>query len=497
MSRSIFITTLACVFVTLLATPLQGLLDKANIVMLFLLTVLLVAVKLGRVPAIFASMLSVLLFDVFFVPPRFSLAVSDLQYLVTFAVMLVTGLITAHLASGLKQRAQEALQREQQTQALYRFAGQLAGALTLQQVDELSRVFINEQTGVGSVLLLPAAGQESSLEPVSTTAEFAVEPRLTGQVLRTGQRIHSDQVGRLGYASLYLPLSAPIRVRGVLAIGSDSAEGKEVPVNHGLLDAIAALIAVAVERLHYVQVARNSEISLLGERLRSSILSALSHDLRTPLTALMGLSDSLQLIKPPLPPVALETAQTVHAQAKRLSDVVGNLLDMARLNAGDVHLRKEWQPLEEVIGSSIKLLDSALREHPVRVSLPADLPLLSFDAVLMERVFCNLLENAAKYSAGGRAIEISAHADSEVVVVEVADRGQGLPVTLPREALFEMFQRGETETGIPGVGLGLAICKAIVQAHAGTICAADRDGEGSVFRFTLPIGQPPAIEGED
>jgi len=442
--RPILLTILACAATTLLAMPLDGLLDKANIVMLFLLTVLWVAIKLGRIPAICASILSVLLFDVFFVPPKYSLAVSDLQYLVTFAVMLVTGLITAHLASGLRQRAQEADQRERQTLALYQFSRQLAGAMTLAQVDELSRAFIAEQIGARAALLVPPPGGEGSLAPVRADDVPEVEPHLMIQVERTGQRVHSDEVGRLGYASLYVPLSTPMRVRGVLAISEGAHAGRDASQATGLLDTVASLIAVAIERLHYVQVAKDTEISMLGERLRVSILSALSHDLRTPLTALVGLSDSLQWSKPALAAPALEMAQTLHAQAKRLANMVGNLLDMARLNAGDVRLRKEWQPLEEVIGASIKLLGPALREHPVKVTLPGDLPLLSFDAVLMERVFCNLLENAAKYSPDGSAIDISARADAGMVNIDVADRGTGLPSAVAPDALFDMFQRGAT-----------------------------------------------------
>jgi two-component system, OmpR family, sensor histidine kinase KdpD len=194
-----------------------------------------------------------------------------------------------------------------------------------------------------------------------------------------------EQAGRPEYATLYLPLCAPMRVRGVLALALPETARK--PENIALLEALASLIAIAVERLHYVDVAQRTQLDMVTERLRSSILSALSHDLRTPLTALGGLAESLFLIKPPLPQVALDTAQAMHEQSLRLAGLVGNLLDMARLNAGRINLRREWQPLEEVIGSSIKLLGAALAEHPVRVALPDDLPLLEFDAVLIERVF--------------------------------------------------------------------------------------------------------------
>lgn len=501
------LTILACVGTTVIATPLLGHLDLANIVMLFLLTVLLVAVKLGRNAAILASILSVLLFDIFFVPPRFSLAVNNIQYLVTFAVMLVTALITAHLAAGLKQRAQESQIREQRTQALYQFARQLAGTLTIEQVAEIAQAFIKAQFNARSTLLLPG-DDEQRLTEVSGHASLPVEHHLAQVALDSGQPVRSDAVGGMGYAPLYLPLQASMRIRGVLAVGFEAKAAAEAetkvkvnpevavsPESVLLLETLASLIAIAVERLHYVQVAQASEVKMLTERLRSSILSALSHDLRTPLTAMVGLADTLFLVKPTLPATALETARALHEQADRLAGLVGNLLDMARLNAGEVTLRREWQPLEEVIGASIKLLGCALERHPVKVELPRDLPLLEFDAVLVERVLCNLLENAAKYSPDGSAIELSAKEAPDFIEVVVADRGPGFPATR-RDDLFKMFVRGESESGKPGTGLGLAICKAIVESHGGRIAAENREGGGADVRFTLPKGQPPVVEEE-
>ena len=488
------LTVLACSATTLLATPLLGYLDLANIVMLFLLTVLLLAVTLGRGAAVLAAVLSVLLFDIFFVPPRFSLAVSNLQYLVTFAVMLVTALITGQLAAGLKQKAREAQVREQRTQALYEVARQLAGTLTLAQVVDIVQQFVDQQLHA-EVLILDVAGH--SLEPLDGAVKAAcrVEPHLAKVAQDSGQAVRHDELGADGYASLYLPLKASMRIRGVLAVSFVSDMPKLLPENQALLEALASLVAIAIERLHYVEVAHTTQLDMVSERLRSSILSALSHDLRTPLTALVGLADSLSLIKPPLSAPALETAQAMHEQASRLAGLVGNLLDMARLNAGNVTLRREWQPLEEVIGSSIKLLGSALSAHPVRVALPADLPLLEFDAVLLERVFCNLLENAAKYSPDGANVKIGAQVIDDFVQVRVCDHGVGFP-TKNQEALFNMFVRGEVESSKPGSGLGLAICRAIVEAHSGQISAENRQEGGACVCFTLPRGEPPILEEE-
>ena len=503
------LAALACAFTTAVATPLRIYLDLANIVMLFLLTVLVVAVSLGRSAAILASVLSVLLFDVFFVPPRFSLAVSNIQYLITFAVMLATALVTTHFASGLKQKAEEAEQREHTTQALYAVARELAGTLTLAQVNAAVRKFIAEQLRAEAWVSISADHGAALMEGLGAPP-FALEAHLLKAAMLGGQIVNTQSPAGSGYVSFYIPLQTAMRTRGALAIALTARSPELTPSRRELLETIASLTAVAVERLHYVDVAQTTQLNMISERLRSSILSALSHDLRTPLTVLVGLADSLSLAKPPLPPAALETAQAIHDQATRLANLVSNLLDMARLNAGNMTLRREWQPLDDVIGASIKLLGAALSQHPINVKLPADLPLLEFDAVLIERVFCNLLENAAKYAPANSPIEIAAHCDRERVTITVSDSGPGFPGQR-QEELFAMFARGNAEANDIGVGLGLAICRAIVEAHGGTIAICNRergdirnhDGgglrnevSGGCIYFTLPLGEPPVVEAE-
>lgn len=481
--QKMVLSALACVLAAVVASPLRGVLDPANIVMLFLLTVLVVAVSLGRNPAVLASVLSVLLFDVFFVPPHFSLAVSNLQYLVTFAVMLATALITGHLTATLKEQAADAERREQRTHALYEIASRLAGALNDGQVDEIVTQFVSSEFGGRCRLLLG----ELAAEMHAGTAWYAGE--IARRVLESGQRQISREEGQV----VYLPLKAPMRVRGVLVVQSGEAALLEGDL--ALLDALASLVAIAVERLHYVEVAQRSEVEMATERLRSSILSALSHDLRTPLTVLVGLADSIFLIRPSLPEPALENARALRDQATRLAGLVANLLEMARLNAGSVTLRQEWQPLEEVVGSSLKLVGDALGRHRLRVELPRDLPLLRFDAVLIERVLCNLVENAAKYSPADGEIRISAALAGDFVELAVSDEGAGFPVPESGQ-LFEMFVRGHSESATPGTGLGLAICRAIVDAHGGRMRVENPPSGGGRIVVSLPRGIPPVVEAE-
>ena len=489
------LATLACAATTLLATPLLAYLDPANIVMLFLLTVLLVAVALGLEAALLAAFLSVALFDFFFVEPRFSFEVHDAQYLVTFVVMLAVAIITGQLAAGLRRHADDSDREARRSRALYEMARDLSGALMVEQVAEITRKFLRDVLNAEALLLLPDGAGGLAPGAGQPEASLAIEPRLATMCFDGGAPVDCPQLSASGYATLYLPLKAPMRVRGVIAVAPTDQRAQPLLAQRERLETMASLVAIALERIHYVEVAQRTQVQVVSERLRSSILSALSHDLRTPLTALVGLADSLTVSRPPLGDVARETAEAIREQAERLAGLVGNLLDMARLHAGEVTLRKEWLPIEEVIGSSIKLLGRALADHPVKVALAGDLPLLEFDAVLIERVFCNLLENAAKYSPPGSPIEIAVRLREGSAEVAVCDGGKGFAVDAGG-ALFEMFVRGEHESSTPGVGLGLAICRAIVDAHGGTIAAANRASGGACVTFSLPLGEPPRVEEE-
>jgi two-component system, OmpR family, sensor histidine kinase KdpD len=477
----------ACAGAAAIAWPLTAYLDLANIVMMFLLTVVLVALRLGRSPSVLAAIVSVALFDFFFVPPQLSLAVSDAQYIVTFAVMLAVALITGQLTASLHASAQEAAYRERRTQVLYEMAREFAGALTQEQVLTSARRVAAELLDARIALMI--ANRPEDLRPLPGDDWVNIE--LSGMAL--DDRIFSDVNAAPPVA--YLPLKAPTTVRGVMAVLFPGRRIDALAANEDLMETIASLIGIAVERLHYVDVAKRTELEVASERLRSSILSALSHDVRTPLTALVGLADTLSRSKPALPEQQRELAQAIREQSVRIDAMVNKLLDMARLSAGTVRLKKEWQPLQEVVGASLKLLGPALEGREINVDLPSDLPLVEFDAVMMERVLCNLIENAVKYTPAGGAIDISARAAGAYVEVQVCDRGHGIAHDGPD--IFGLFQRGERESAEPGVGLGLAICRSIVEAHGGTIAARERSGGGTCFVSTLPAGTPPVVEPEE
>ena len=504
-----------CAAITGVASVVSARLDLTNLVMLYLLGVVFSAVRLGRGPGVLQSFLSVAAFDFFFVPPRMSFSVSDTQYLLTFFGMLLTSLVISHLTSTLTRQASIAQRRERRTGAIYAMARELGAALTTEQIVEIGSRHVGEVFRARVAFLLPDSADQVRQKIEEPDAVVT----LTGADLDcdVGQWVYDQQkpAGRgtdtlPATTALYLPLKAPMRTRGVLAVASRDPRELEVPEQLRMLDAFAAQIALALERVHYVEIARDALVNMESERLRNSLLSAISHDLRTPLTTIVGFSSMLANARAAAPhtPATDRSAQregelvdAIHDEALRMTGIVTNLLDMARLQAGSVQLKREWSLLEETVGAALAACKRVLAQHPARVSLPADLPLLQMDAVLMERLFTNLFENAAKYTPADTPIDIGAERVTDdghpFVRVHVDDHGPGLPSGMETR-IFDKFTRGEKESATPGIGLGLAICRAIVEAHGGRIGALNRTGPdgrvtGARFWFTLPVDTPPAV----
>jgi two-component system sensor histidine kinase KdpD len=473
----------------LVAFPLQQLFDVSNIVMLFLLAVVGTAMLFGRGPAVLAAIVNVLVFDFFFVPPRFTFAVADAQYLFTFAVMLVVGVVVGQLTAQLRHQASVARQGEERARRLFEMARELSAALGREQIAEIGERFA-ATVARGNATTLVLDDDDRTLLAASAAKRACIDMAIARSCIDRAAT-SGDAIAAAG--KLYLPLRAPMRTRGVLVVEALDAAQLDDPSQRRLLETCAALVAIGLERVHFISVAQRTSIDIESERLRNSVLSALSHDLRTPLTALVGLSETLahELAREPNPVDGEAKALAIREQARRTAQLVDNLLEMARLEAGRVNIRRDWQSVEELVGSAIAMLDPALARREVDLYIPADLPLVACDGALIERVLFNLIENATKYTPDGTPIRIGARRVDGVVEVAVEDRGPGLPQGRER-AIFDKFTRGEKESVVPGVGLGLAICRAIVEAHGGTITAQARDGGGARFVFTLPAAEQPA-----
>ncbi len=480
-----------CVVATVIATGLYPYVELTNTAMIFLLTVVLVAAYFGRGPAVLAAILSVASFDFFFVPPRFTFAVSDVRYLLTFAVMLTVALITGQLTAGSQYQARVAMSRELRARAIAEMSRELSAALMLEQIAEIAGRFIESGFRAKSALLIADDGDKLQA-PLGQSA-LAVDIGVAQWAFDHGEPAGNGTDTLPAAPILYLPLRAPMRFRGVLAVEPRNTRWLLIPEQRRLLDTFASLIALAVERVHYVDIAQRTTVQIESERLRNSLLSALSHDLRTPLTTLLGLTEYLSVSKPELSAEQHDIALSIKNETQRMTALVNNLLDMGRLQSGEIKLNKQWQPLEEIVGAAVKATSSFLGGYLVTVKLPPDLPLLEFDAVLIERVLFNLLENAQKYTPAGSRIEIAASVNNECAEIAVEDDGPGLPAGM-EEQVFEKFTRGQTETTTPGVGLGLAICRAIVSAHGGRIWVEKSHLGGARFVFTLPLGDPPFVD---
>ena len=456
-----------CGAAALLAAPLEGLLDIASLALLFMLAVVLAAPRFGRGPALLAAGLSVLLLNLLFVPPQLSLAVADERFLFTFAVMLLVGLVVGQLTAGLKVQAQAANEREQNMRSLYEMSRELGSALAPLQVAEIAGRFIADR--LNATAALRVFGPDDVLRSVGSGLQATGQPD--------------------GPAHRVLPLQATMAVRGELAVRrSGPADWSADELR--LLNTCATLLAGTLERIHYIDVAQTAALQVEGERLRNTLLAAISHDLRTPLASLVGLAESLQLTRPGPTAQQAEIAVAMAASARRMCALANNLLDMARLQSGTVRLDRQWQPLEEVVGTALAATAGLLTRHPVQVQLAEELPWVHVDAVLLERVLVNLLENAVKYTPAGTAIDITGSELAAQVELSVRDHGPGLPAGR-EDQLFQKFERGEREGATPGVGLGLALCRAIVEAHGGSIHAEPVPSGGARFVLRLPRGAPP------
>lgn len=492
--QKLALTVAACCASAALMTPLIGHMDLANIVMVFLLVVLFVAATMGSTCAIAAAVLSVVFYDVFFVPPRFSLVVDEAQYLVTFAVMLTVGLITGQMAGGLKDKERLALHKEARTRALYGVARELAGVVGHTQVQEICEAFFTKELGV-STWILTAQDGTVDFDAAHQQPPFAVEPSEVQKAICSGTTIHSSSSAKTRHGPIYIPLQASAAVRGVLVISQSARPEPLGPDDLSLAQALGAVLAITLERLHYVAVAKQAELDGVSERLRATILSALSHDLRTPLTVIMGLAESLNLGDVPLAEPALSASRDIYASAVRLKTMVNNLLDIVRLEQGRIAVSLEWHSIEEVLGASIAYLGQSLAGHTVRVAIADDLPLVEMDAILMERVFSNLLENAAKFSPPKSVIGIEAFRREGAVHILLRDQGPGFSGHQQNSGV-QRYDRGDLAPVQEGLGLGLSICHMIIAAHGGRMSLGNGPQGGAVVTLVLNLGDAPQVPQE-
>lgn len=471
---------------TLLAIPLQGTFDLSNIALLYVLAVVAAGVRYGRGVAIFAALFGSLCFAYVFVPPHFSLAITDPHYFLSALIMLGVAVLVGHLTSDLCQRTGALETQATQTKALYEFARQLTATQASADVVAHGKAFLAQ---------LVRAEDVHFVAPDSFgAANFPVGASLIQASIRYRKLLQLDPTRFPESTFIVLPLLTASSQYGVIycKVGRGYLE---TPAQRDFLETVGSLIAVALERTHYAEIAQQIEVQHAAEQLRSTILSSLSHDIRTPLTALVGTADTLLLAQGLAPERQRTLLTSVREQAHGIHVLVNNLLEMARLQSGNIELNLAWQPIEEVIGATLQQL-AHFKPREISVQIAPGLPPVRIDAVLIERALWNLLENAIKYSPPESPITLSACQQGNAIDLCVADRGKGLSGQ-DIEGLFGLFQRGQAESSIPGAGIGLAIARTVAEVHQGRLWAEAREGGGSRFCLSLPLGTPPCLEITD
>lgn len=473
---------------------------EANLVMVYLLAVVFAAARFGRGPSIAASVSAVLLFDLLFTEPYYRVTVDDSEYLVTFFVMLVVGVSVSGMTARALHQAQAARENERRTDALYRLTRRLAGLSDAKRVaaeaeraiaelfDAYAIVFLPDKQGK----ILPVVGDLHSF--AASAAEYAAAQWVNDYNKPAG--LGTDTLPSA--QSLYLPLSAPSGVVGVLALQPSGKNELTSVVDRHLLDTFASHIALAIERTRLTEETQQARLDAEAEKLRSSLLSAVSHDIRTPLAGIAGAASTLATSRESLDPATQrELIETVREESERLSQLVENLLRMTQLSSGTVKISLEWLPIDDLIGSALNRMESRLEGREVQIQIDPRLPLVKADAVLLEQLLVNLIDNAVKYSPAGTPLTIVARWQSEGVELEVADRGPGFAAG-EEQRVFDMFYRGQDEaTNRRGTGIGLAICRAVADLHGGRIEAQNRAGGGAIVRVFLPSTDRAPIVSED
>jgi two-component system sensor histidine kinase KdpD len=480
-----------CTAVNWLLFPYFGV---VNLIMIYLLGVAFVAARWGLGPSVLASVTSVAAFDFFFIPPHLTFAVSDTQYLVTFAVMLTIALYISRLTVRLQQQAAAAHQRERRTAVLYAMSRELATHRKIGDLIAVASRHIHAVFDSQVAFFLPDHAGHLVLQRTPNLF-FDVEPKEKGVaqwVYEHGQQAGLGTDTLPGSGALYWPLVGTQGTVGVLAVRPSAPVHRFDLEQLHLLETLANQTALALERALLAKESHVAQVQAETERLRNTILSAVSHDLRTPLATITGAATTaLNYVDGAKSDQIRPMLKAIYDEANRLDRLVRNLLDMTRLEAGAIEVKKEWHPIEEVVGAALTRLGGRLEDRQINTHFPADLPLVPIEGVLIQQVLINLLENAIKYARPGTPIDLSAWVADDHLVVEVADRGPGIPLG-DEERIFDKFYRSAVHEG--GVGLGLTICRGIIEAHGGRIQAHNRMDGGAAFRFTLPLdGAPPTV----
>jgi two-component system sensor histidine kinase KdpD len=488
--RSLALVVAMVAVATALGFLVYNTLGQADVIMLYMLTITVAATQFGRWTTLVAAALSILAFDFCFIDPRFTFVVTDFQHVGTFAMMLGMGWVLLGLAERIRAQTRLAQERERHTRVLYRVGKVLAEGGSPATLQQRVEAFLRRELNVPVALLL--CDSKGELPARSGNVELAPDDfRMARAAMDLGVPMGQGTESLPRSRCLILPMPGTEKPVGVLALMTP--DGAEPPSDQlSLLLPLASQVSLALERASIAEERTQARIRAEHEQLRSTLLSSISHDLRTPLGSITGATTTLLDPGPAAAPGDQKVLlNTIHHESRRLLRMVNNLLDITKLESGQVKVRREWVAAEEVVGSALSHVEEQLGSRPVSVDLPE--AWVHLDPLLLEQALVNLLDNAAKFSPPGTGIDIRGRVADGAFELQVADRGPGIAPG-EEELIFEKLYRGSGGGTAPGAGLGLAICRAIVQAHAGWITARNRPGGGTLVALALPMGIP-APEG--
>ncbi|WOS38385.1 Sensor protein KdpD [Oligella urethralis] len=486
-AQGYLIALLGCALITASLTKLTQWLHLANVLMLYLLVIVFVSVRFGRLPGIFAVIASVLSFDFFFVEPKYSFSVSDVQYLLTFGILIVVSLLINNLAVGLRFQAQSARVREQQAKSISQLSQGLSASRKSEEVASHATQWLLQHLAHYALIITPDHQNRLDL-----TGDSTIPPEFDRTVAQWVYD-HNQSAG-LGTHTLtankmqYRPLTASGQVQGVLAIMPKDLSYFNQPEQQIFLDVAVSQIALALERIYFVKVAQEAVIKAESEHLRGTLLSALSHDIRTPLAVLSTLAESLLQLTANKAQLYQQhqLALDIQQQSNAIQRLVVNILDYALLQSGGMSVNKQWFSLEELIGGILQQLEFALGNRHIEVHIPENWRFIYTDELLLARVLINLLNNAINYSPKDSPLRIEVEAgNTNRFLIHVIDSGEGVPIE-QQEMIFERFTRGNSESTVTGLGLGLALSRDLVKNLEGTLSVRNIAPHGACFTIDLP-----------
>jgi two-component system sensor histidine kinase KdpD len=453
--------------------------------MLYLVCVVITAIFLGRGPALLASVLGVLAFDFFLIPPYLTLAVSDTQYIITFLGLFLVSVVISSLTARTKEQADAAIQRESYASAMYSLGRDLTSAIDLHQVVEIIISHVEQAFGK-EVLVFLTEGDKLTL--YASTSSYLPDPN---ELAVAAWAFDHDQpagmgTDTLGGASIRCqPLKTTQGKIGVLGIHPIGSLNISTPEQRQIFNAFANQAALAIERANLAEQAHHAKLHQATEKLQTALLNSISHDLRTPLVSITGELSSLREKSLHLSKADRQNLlETAYSEAMRLNRLVGNLLNMTRLEGGAIHLRCEPCDIQDIIGSALEQLGERLESKLVNILIPPDLPMVSLDFALFCQAVVNLIDNAIKYSPKESPMTIKASKTETEIILQVIDEGIGIPAE-DLERVFDKFYRVSRPENIHGTGLGLAISKGIIEAHGGVILAENRPEGGTIMTIRM------------